>query len=398
MEFSVSKNKLLQATNLVKQAVATKATREILKTVYMKAEEGWLTSRGTDTNMYVSISIPLEVVEPGEVCIDSLVLNLLPTFADAHYKEDGQCSNPIKFKLGRGETKRLSISQGKSRHSPIYMDPAEFPKFPEVLEYSPISFEDKAKLVQAFQRLQVSVSDLVDRRILQGFHVNPHSNYIITGDGNRISLMEGLTIPGNIGTPNAKMVMSVLSNISGLSASDVLEVKFGNWTGFRAQQTLDGQVISKWEVIINTLAGEFPTIALESIQNAKRARTKLEVLVDKKALDNALSVCKIYSDAATEAGKINYAKLAKTQDGVIFSMEIPELVSDMVQPLDCEATGDDFEILLHPGTLLEALPTVKSEKVKLQFYGPRLPFLMFDLEEEKYTYLQVPMAANDTTG
>lgn len=388
MKFQISKNKLLQATNMVKQAVALKTTNPILKTVFIQAEEGWLTFRATNTISDIEVKIKANIEKPGSCCVDSLVTDLLPTFEDGKYDADNVLLNPVKFSLD----KRLSISQGKRRHQPVYMDSATFPIKQEIKDYVEVSSDDKLKLMEALQRLQTSVSTLADRPVLQGFHINPHLGFIIASDGNRVSLWEGITVPGNITTPPARILMPVLSNLLTLSENDKLWMKFGVWSGFKAEQYFNGESVLKWEIIFNSLSGDFPPKARDSLRAAREAPPSLKIIADKELLKNILTVCKMYSDRAYNEGKGDYqVVLSKNGKGVVFSMNIADLV-EMEEPLECEVEGEDLEFWFLPGMLLESLIPVKSDKAELRFFGDKVPFVLLDDATPQYSYLQVPMA------
>lgn len=387
MKFEISKNKLLQATNMVKQAIALKTTNPILKTVFIQAEEGWITFRATNTISDIEVKIKAVIEKPGSCCVDSLVTDLLPTFEDGKY-ENNLLLNPVKISLD----KRLTISQGKRRHQPVYMDSATFPVKQEIKDYVEVNSEDKLKLIEALQRLQTSVSTLADRPVLQGFHINPHLGFIIASDGNRVSLWEDIQVPGNITTPPARILIPVLSNLLTLSENDKLEMKFGVWSGFRAEQYLNGEPVLKWEIIFNSLSGDYPPKARDSLKAAQEAQPHLKIIANKELLKNILTVCKMYSDRAYNEGKGDYqVVLSKNGKGVVFSMNIADLV-EMEEPLECESEGEELEVWFLPGMLLESLTSVKSDKAELRFFGEKAPFVLLDEATPQYSYLQVPMA------
>ena len=383
MKFSISKNKILQAINIVKQGVANRTTNPILKTILMEAkEDGWLMLRATNNVLDISVEVKAEIEKIGKCCVSDLVINLLPTFEDGQYKEN-VLVNPIKFDLTE---KGLVVTQAKRKHRPVFMSSNDFPKKPEVDGY--IEFTNISNLIEAFQRLSISVGVTEDRRILQGFHLNPHLKDMVTGDGTRVYLRQGIELPGNIANPPAKLVMSVLNNLTGLSDKDKLEVKSGALLAFRASQFVNGEVYLKWEIIINGLDGEFPTKPRELIQSNLTQSPKLTIKTDKDVLSKILKICKVYSDRAFDEGKSTHVTMTKNGKGVVFSMHIPDLV-EMEEPLECKSEGDDFSFLFHPGLTLEALDTMKAEKVEIRFFGELAPFIILDGSE--FTYLQAAM-------
>lgn len=354
----------------------------------IQATEDWIILRGTNTQIYIEVFIkPDKVEELGSCCVDSLVTTLLPTFDEGKY-EGSNLTNPVKFSLSDS---KLSVSQGRRRHQPTYMSPEEFPKKPQLNDYQIISHQDKIKLISALQRLGVSISTTDDRKILQGFHLNPHLSHAISGDGTRTTLVENLTIPGNITTIPARLILPILPNLNSLSENDKLEVKLSsNLSGFKAEQYVQENLVSKWEIIVNGLDGEFPPKPMTIIKDSLTAEAKLKMVVEKEKLSRILEVAKVYSDRAYDEGSTYiYLIINKTPDEVLLQMNVPNLVN-MDEPLDCDATGEEnFKYMLHPGMVLEELNEIKTEKVELRFFGPLLPFLILDGSD--FIYLQAPM-------
>lgn len=385
MKFQVSKQKILQAVDIVKTAVASRTTNPILKTILVEAsEDGWLTLRATNNTLDISAQIKADIEEPGRICISDLVISLLPTFEEGIYK-DNVLTNPVQFVVDE-EKLSLTVSQGKRKHRPVVMSPEEFPKKIEVTDYQ--EFKDASQLIESLQRLNVAVGVTEDRRILQGFHLNPHLNMMVTGDGTRVYLRENITLPGNIANPQAKLVMSVLSNLNGLTEKDKLEVKSGGMVAFRGTQFSNDEPYLKWEIIITGLDGEFPTTPRKLVQDNLAQEPKLKVQADRQVLAKILQICKVYSDRAFDEGKSTHVTMLNNSSGIVFSMHIPDLVQ-MEEPLECQFEGDELKYLFHPGLALEALNTMKTETVELRFYEELSPFLILDGTD--FTYLQGAM-------
>lgn len=379
MEFQVSKAAIMQGINLVKGAVAGKTTNPILKTIYMSAKsDGWVLLRATNLVMDISAEIKATVTEPGEVCISDLVTDLLPTFEEGTYK-DGLLTNPIKFVFN---DKGLSVTQGKRRHRPAYVPVTDFPKQLVVEGYNQLTNEQRANLIESFQRLQVSVGVTEDRRILQGFHINPHTKHMVTGDGTRVSYRGNFDIPGNIANPPAKLIMGVLSNLVSLSPKDILEIKTSGLVAFKAQQIANDEVFLKFEILINGLDGDYPARPVELIDEAIARDPHLTIRADKPTLIKILEICNVYSQRAFNEGKSQHVTLMANEQGIVFSMHVPDLI-EMEEPLDCKYDGDDFTYLFHPGMALEALRIIKSDVVELVYAEPLKPFLIFEIVKVK---------------
>lgn len=386
MRFRVSKNTIVQAINIVKEAVASRTTNPILKTVMVEAkEDGWLSLRATNNILDITAEVKAEIEIPGKVCMSDLLISLLPTFGDAIY-QDNVLTNPLQFEFTE---KGLVVIQGKRKHRPTWISPDDFPKKLEITDYEVI--QEKAVLIEAFQRMSIAVGVTEDRRILQGFHINPHNQEIVVGDGVRVYFRENIALPGNIADPPARLVMPILSNLTTMSDKDILEAKLGGLLAFKGTQIVNEEPYLKWEIIINGLDGDFPTTPKKLIEEAKSKKSRFSIKTNRQLLTRVLEVCNIYSKRAFDEGKSVHTILTKNGSGVMFSMHVPDLV-EMEEPLECEYEGDDFRFLFHPGLTLEALGTMKSDTVELQFFGEEAPFLMLD--GSQFTYLQGAMKEN----
>lgn len=378
MEFIIDKIKLMNCLNIVKTAVPTKTTNPILKNIFIEATEDEIVFRGTNTILFIEVKTTCDVKSPGKCCLDNLVVDVLSNFAD----------DDIKVKMG---DKKLTISQGKRRHSPVFMDAEEYPEKRKIKDYQQFNVKD---FVKGIQKTSIATSNLAAHMpILQGFHINPHDKYLITSNGNQVALWEDFEVPGNICTPHGKVLMSVLSLFNTLSEDDKFEMSLGNWSGFRGEKE-----DLKWEVQMNGLNGEFPTIAKDAVQKAKEAQPSLEIKVEKGVLSNVLSICKLYADKAFLEGKSNKTVVSLRDDKVLFSMNIPDLV-EMEEILECEYEEQkyidgDFVIWIDSRLLFDVLSVTESDNVTIKFFDKKLPFIVLDEDVSNWTYLQVPMVGD----
>ena len=385
MKLEISKNQIMQGLNIVKQGVANRTTNPILKTILFEAKpDGWLLMRATNGVLDISTEVKAEVKKPGKVCVSDLVINLLPTFEDAIHK-DAILQNPVKLEVG---DKGLTVNQGKRKHRPVFMAADEFPQKMMVEDYQTLASVDIKNLIEAFQRLNVAVGVTEDRRILQGFNLNPHLSTMVSGDGTRVYLRENIKLPGNIANPPAKLIMSILSNLTALGDSDTLEVKSGGLVAFKGTYSTSNGPYLKWEIIVNGLEGDFPGRPQELILESMQKQPKLKAKVKKASISRILGICKIYADRAFNEGKSTHVTMLTTESGLMFQMYIPDLV-EMDEPLECQIEGEELKYLFHPGLALEALDTMKAEQVELRFFGELAPFLILDGTD--FIYLQGAM-------
>ncbi len=379
MKFSIEKSVLLEGLDIIKPAIPSKATNDVLKTVYLEAQDNTLYLRGTDRRSDIVVIVPCNVETEGKICVNNLVVSLIPNLSDGG----------ILFDFDE----KLVISQGKRKHEVAWVATDKYPNRKKIKRYVEI---DPTEIKQALSKASISLSNSnTNRRYLQGFYINPHDNYIVSGDGNRVTTVENLDLPGTITLPMGTSIMSVLSVLNS-EGKNTVEIAFGKRTGFKSTRyNKDGEFSMMIDAIFTSLEGEYPDQARRYILDAKKAKIALSLEVDKNILKNILEICRLYSDRAMALAKAGPVILRKTKKGVTLIMNIKGLV-DMNEPLECEFEGSgDFEIWFHPGLLLEAVAAVISDKVKLVFYNEKLPFVLLDPDMESYTYLQTLMAMPD---
>lgn len=388
MKITINRETLIEGLNIIKPAVPTKATNNILKTVYMEAQDETLYLRGTDRRTDIVVIVPCQVEQQGNVCVDNLVIDLIPNLG----------SGDIEIALDE----RLTVSQGDRRHDVAHYDAKEYPKRKAIKKYQVV--ENPANLGKLFSKAAITLSDSATRRYLQGFYINPHDKYLVTGDGNRVTVIEDVDIPGKLSLPNGTSLMSILPTILKTAGKATVEVFFGKRSGLKVTRYNDKDEFQIMvEAILDSLKGDYPSQARKFILDALEAKPKLELEIDQNRLKNVLSIAKMYSDRAAQEAKAGPVILRKVEDKVSLQMKITDLI-EMDEPLDCEFKGKgDFEIWFHPGLLLEGVSAVIGETVKLLFYGNKLsgqeedlPFVLLDPEMENYTYLQTLMATPES--
>ena len=370
MEFMVDRDKVLACLSTVSRAVSSKAVNPILGTILIEAQEGKVTFRGVSSAAEVTMSCPADVTKEGACCVDAIVANLISSF------DVGE----IKFKQG----KRLSITQGKRRHQPVFVDPTDFPDKLVKEDYVPI---DGKKFVNALTRCGIAGGDVSGRPVLEGYLIDPEQNFILAGDGSQIALYQDIELVGEKASPSIKALGGFLSTIG---SGENLEVSFGAWSGFRAEG---------WEILVNSIEGEFPAIAKDAVLNTLAEEPPLKIKFSKSELERALGVCVLYSSRALKDGKQHHTVFSLKGGEASLSMDITDF-SEMKEPLETfESEGlDEFEIWFSPKDLLEGIGQISAPTVEIRFFEPLptnslpRPFLVLDEADPNYTYLQVAMA------
>ncbi|MDB5194239.1 MAG: polymerase subunit beta, polymerase subunit beta protein, partial [Parcubacteria group bacterium] len=75
MKIESIKEKLLDAVSKAEKIAGKNPTLPVLAGLYLKAEKSTLTIRSTNLDLGISLSIPVKVIEEGEVVVPAQVLN-----------------------------------------------------------------------------------------------------------------------------------------------------------------------------------------------------------------------------------------------------------------------------------------------------------------------------------
>lgn len=377
MKFKVKKSDLLSSYQMVKQVIPSKTTNPILKTLYMSVsgEKDKLELRGTNGITYISIIIPAQVEAVGRVCVDTSILDAIQNFAEGD----------ISFEVNLEG--KLSVTQNKKKHRPSYMDAIDYPEPFEIENYVEIKPKD---FLKPFDKTSVTISGNVDRPILQGFLINPHSNLVMSGDGYSLTKYSTQVLEGNISVPPGRILLGFYSYISGLGETDKFYVSVGQKLGMKAEQ-FDGvgNWVRSWEVMINSLSGDYPETPGQVLDGFLKSAEVFSIVGPIASLQNILKTARFYSEKAYSEGKVDYVEMSINDDIILFTMKIPDMV-EMEEELEgFDITGKPFTICFNPAKLQEILSKIEDEKIEIRFFeGEKSPLLVLDPSNKDWAYLQ----------
>jgi len=346
MEFTVDKTNFLNALNLVKLALPSKTPMQILKSIMIIADDNQLVLRATDNTIDITaLNVKATVKKNGVVCIDGLIVSILPKF------EDGE----IKFKL---KDDKLTISQGKRRETFTTLNPDNFPPKLSVDNYAEM---DVDAFRTALSKLYF-VTKVADKEILEEFYFNQERGYVIAADGFRALRYNSLSLPGQNLTINAKNLMDVLQYIRDLSK---IEVSLNRpVSGIRGQSEL-----MNFEACFAISEEEYSDAANRLFDDLLSITPAFRLILDKKGLSNILDTCSIYArQSASNYSKDYYVTLTKKGKDIEFTMSIPDTVNSENSMEILESEGEELEVMLHPLKVQELLNQFDSDKVEFRFF------------------------------
>jgi len=303
VKFSVKKSDLLAVLTTVSPAIGSGSTLPVLKTIYLEADEDKLTVRATNLALYLDAGCEVEIKKPGACCVDSMLVQILPTFSD----------DLIVFE----QQKTLKISQGKSVYRLPIIEASEFPVFPDIQDYTTVT--SIQPLCEALRRCGFAVSTDASRPALQAYCLNTEKNAVAGADGFRLSLMEDVVLEGtttSIPSQSLKTVANLLKSVTG-----EVELFVGDWFSVKTKN---------WQVAMNSLAEDYPNF-MAILDNREDPTTV--VTVPKDALVNKLKVASLFSKKAYDNTRPSDMKLVANSEGITLTMKV-EGVVDFEEPIE----------------------------------------------------------------
>lgn len=244
MHFTVSKSALLKELNLIQGVVEKKSTIPILSNLLLEAKGDELSIKGTDLDVSITTSCPVEAKKPGAVCLQAKKLfEIVRALPEAE----------IEFKQGDGDQMAIVCERSKFRMSGLPKD-----NFPEVQTFNGHFTSLPAETLRTLiARTQFAITAEESRYTLNGakFEIHPDKIRMVATDGHRLSYAEK---GANLGEAALDVLIpkKTLAELSRLSADteETVEIGFNeNHLFFRFGKRL---------LSSRTLSGQFPNYEL----------------------------------------------------------------------------------------------------------------------------------------
>jgi len=364
LKFKVNQKDLYNGLNIVRQAVATSKTLPILTGVHIKAvSNNGLILKATDLELGIEYRIMADIEKEGSIVLPaSQLLNIVRELPDEE----------IYFNLNtdkwQAEIKCLS-----SLFKINGYDPDEFPNLPEVNKNAEFNFP-AVKLKNMIEKVIISTSSDETQPVLTGalFVIKPEEVRMISTNTYRLSYIEA-DMKTNI-DKNVEVILpgSTLQELNSLlkeegSAEIVIDenyVKFKFNGIVFISRLIEGEFPNYELVIPDEFNSEFYADLSRLYKAVKRASliARLDANIIKlKAVNNMLEIDSI-------EGNSGYAH----------------------EEVKIEMNGNEQNINIDAGYLLDVLKVLDEEEVKFEMIGPLNP-LVIKSEQDKFIYLIMPV-------
>lgn len=363
MKVSIARSELLDALSVVSKGMSARSTLPILSGILFRAGDGEIHLQSTDLEISVKNTSPALIESEGQIVLPGrLLTDIVRNLPEA----------AVTIEVD-GDQAHIRCQQASFTIRTL--NPADFPKFPEVVVDKKITLPS-ATMVSMVRQVSRAVSRDETRAILTGILlvIEGPSIRMVATDSYRLAVKE--TVLEKVAGEDVEVVVpgKALEEVTRL-ASDAEEVIVG---------VSDNQVVFEFGstvFVTRRIEGTFPNykqlIPKESETEATVSGEELSAAVKRvslMALHN--SPLKISINVEDQTMSLS----ATTQD-----------VGDASEDLMVKAEGKDVEIAFNHGFLMDGLSSAGSESVRLEIQNALKPGLLKSVGEEGFLYLLMPV-------
>ncbi len=363
MEIKVTKSNFSKALGLVGGVTAQKAnTLPILSNILLETTaEGSLRLVGTDLEVGISTTIPVEVIKEGNITVPAKKIHeIIRELPEGEIEISVAKNNAVNIRAGKSYFKIMGLSK------------EDYPKLPEWSQKDAIEI-NQALIKESLSLTSFAISYDETRYVLNGVLISVNGNKIrfVATDGRRLAYKEhelenksgkkfDIIVP-------VKAVQELLKLLTWEGTLQIIpsqnQVVFNFGDSFLASRLIEGtfpnyeQVIPKGEKTTSSASRE------EFLQAVRR--TALLTSPDAPAV-----------------------KLDFVRGKILVSSRSPNL-GEAKEELNADVTGDELAIGFNPHYLIDALKNMDIEKISFSLTDPDKPGLMKG--KEGYLYVVMPM-------
>jgi len=357
MKISISRDAILNPLQMVNNVVERRQTLPILSNVLISVKNNTLSLTGTDLEVEIINSCPIDNNEEGDTTLPARKLldicKALPESANIEINIDQE---------------RAILKSGRSRFTLSTLSATEFPSIDALI--SPFEFSISQKVFKKLiDQTQFCMAQQDVRYYLNGLMLELSKNQIITvaTDGHRLAFCQA---EANINPSETRQVIvprKAVNEISRLLEDTDEEIKISlsenhiriNFANIIfTSKLIDGKFPDYQQVIPQKCDNEVKS----SRDNLYQAFHRTSVLSNEKYRNNQLQAT-VHNPEQDEAEEI----------------------------IDVNYSGDEFEIGFNVAYILDALSAIKSDEVVMQLTDSNHSCLLFGTDDVDSKYVVMPM-------
>lgn len=366
MEIKVTKSNFLKAASLVTGVTAQKAnTLPILGNVLLETtSRGELRLVGTDLEVGISTTLPVEVMKEGSITVPAKKINEI-----VRELPEGD----VEITVSKNNT--VNIKAGKSYFKIMGLTKEDYPKLPEWSSKDVIEFE-QALIKESLGLTSFAISYDETRYVLNGVLLSVKGNKIrfVATDGRRLAFME-----------------KEFKNKSGKEFDMIIPVKavqellkMLSWDGNIQIIPSQNQAIfnlGETYLVSRLIEGHFP-----NYEQVIPKGEKTKVSANREDLLQAVRRAALLTSPDSPAVKLDFIK-----GKILVSSRSPNL-GEAKEELSADVTGDEVAIGFNPHYVMDALKNMDTDTVTMSLTDPDKPGLIKG--KDSYLYVVMPMQLN----
>ena len=369
MRFQCEKDRLLTAVQIVQKATATKTTLPILTGIYLIASDGMLELQATDYEVGISITIPVEVMEPGKVVLSGKF------FPEIIRKISGKIIEISSVP----QSSMVTIAAEKTEFKILSFPADEFPTIKKIESNNSIIIKDDM-LKDLIRKTVFACSTDESRPLFTGalMEVADSTITMVATNTHRLALKKNL-----LSEPSSSLKMIIpgklLVEIAKIITFDVPTDVRILW--------LKNQVAFLFEniyVISRVIEGQFP-----DYKKVIPTEFSSHCVIDANQLHEAVERVSLLA----KDGEYNIIKIKFTPNTIELSGNNPDAGS-ATEFLDVIPEGEPMEIAFNAKYLLDVLRIAGAGKVNFQLKSPLSPVMVKLEADDEYTYILTPIRTN----
>ncbi|SFI70809.1 DNA polymerase-3 subunit beta [Thermoflavimicrobium dichotomicum] len=374
MKLNINKSALVDAVSQVSKAVSSKTTIPILTGIKVQADEEGLILTGSNSDITISVRVPKKVDDKEQVIVEKTGDIVLPgrIFGDIVRKLPGD-----KVEWTVNDRLQTIIRSEQAEFQLNGLDPEEYPRLPKLPREQ--VFTMPADLLKSVIRQTVfAVATNEARGVLTGVQWQLESGILtcVATDSHRLSrrqvkvegsedlVLKNVVIPGKSMNELAKTLADSSGYVDMIVADNQILIK-NNHLEFYSR-LLEGVYPDTNRVIPKSGETVLITSTKELLQSVERAS-----LITREGRDNVIKW-------TINDGKVQVTSTA--QD-----------IGSVTEEVIAKVTGPDLSISFNARYMMEALRSIDSDSIRIQFTGVMTPFIIQPADREDSLHLIVPI-------
>lgn len=374
MKLRVSKSALSDAVSQVSKAVSSKTTIPILTGIKVQADEYGLLLTGSNSDITIQVRVPKKKEDIEQVYVEKLGSTVLPgrIFGDLVRKFPG---NTVEWIVN--EKFQATLRSESAEFHLNGWDPDEYPRLPHLsLEQRFAISADMLKSLIRQTGFAVATNEA--RGVLTGvlFQLEGGILTCVATDSHRLSRQQA-----SVDGAEELVLKNVI--VPGKSLSELAKT-LADYTGPVEI------VVSENQILVKTEELEFYSRLLEGLYPdtnrviPKGGETKL--ISSTKELLQSVDRASLFS----RDGRDNVIKWT-LRDGKVEVSSTAQDLGSVTEDVYAEVSGPELSISFNARYMMEALRSIESEEIQIDFTGSMTPFLIQPTEREDSLHLIVPI-------